>query len=113
MTWRRTLSSGAVLSLLAMRPATPQSGTPEAQRWDRPEIGVNLALGLGRGQFHQFVKAAGGFGGYGAFPIALHGGVALRAGPSGVFPRFGSLVGPPALRTEAYITSPPRGPPPP
>src|SRR2546428_5351552 len=107
MTWRRTLSSGAVLSLLAMRPATPQSGTPEAQRWDRPEIGVNLALGLGRGQFHQFVKAAGGFGGDGAFPNALHRGVGPPGGPSGFFPRFRSWVGPPALRNQSYIPSPP------
>src|SRR2546426_12796543 len=103
MTWRRTLSSGAVLSLLAMRPATPQSGTAEAQRWDRPEIRVNLALGLGRGQFHQFVKAAGGFGGYGAVPIALHGGVALRAHPSGVFHRFDSWWGPPGLGAQACL----------
>src|SRR5437016_12532111 len=103
MTWRRTLSSGAVLSLLAMRPATPQSGTPEAQRWDRPEIGVNLALGLGRGQFHQFVKAAGGFGGYGAFPIALHGGLALRADLPVLVHGLDAGPGPPALRTGSYL----------
>src|SRR2546426_7673138 len=110
MTWRRTLSSGAVLSLLAMRPATPQSGTPEAQRWDRPEIGVNLALGLGRGQFHQFVKAAGGFGGDGAVPVPLHGGVGRRADPSGVFPGFESVRGPPALRSPTVIARLPARP---
>src|SRR5256885_13091453 len=86
---------------ISMRPATPQSGTPEAQRWDRPEIGVNLALGLGRGQFHQFVKAAGGFGGDGAVPIALDGGVGVRAGPPGLFHRVSTWAGPPALRTAA------------
>src|SRR5438128_7330435 len=110
MTWRRTLSSGAVLSLLAMRPATPQSGTPEAQRWDRPEIGVNLALGLGRGQFQEFVQAAGGFGAYGAVPIALHGGLALRADLSVLFHGFDSWSGPPAFDTESYITSLRAGP---
>src|SRR3989442_1095754 len=110
MTWRRTLSSGAVLSLLVLRPAASQSGSHEPRRWDGPEIGVNLALGLGRGQFQQFVKAAGGFGGYGALPIALHGGLKVRADLSVLFHAFDSWSGPPAFDTESNITSLRAGP---
>src|SRR5947208_7243000 len=110
MIWRRTLSSGALLGLLAMRPATPQSGSHQPPRWERPQLGLNLALGLGRGRFQQFVQAAGGFGVYGAFPIALHGGLALRADLSVLFHGFDSWSGPPAFDTESYITSLRAGP---
>src|SRR2546429_3511958 len=110
MIWRRTLSSGALLGLLAMRPAAPQSGSHQPRRWERPQVGFTVALGLGRGQFRQFVNAAGGFGGYGAFPIALHGGLALRADFSVLFHGFDSWSGPPAFDTESYITSLRAGP---
>ena len=43
-----------MLGLLAVRPAAPQSGSHERRRWERPQVGLNLALGLGRGQFQQF-----------------------------------------------------------
>src|SRR5438477_10330030 len=104
MIWRRTLSSGALIGLLAMRPAAPQSGSHQPPRWERPQLGLNLALGLGRGRFQQFVQAAGGFGLYGAVPIALRGGVALRADFSVLFHGFDSWSGPPAFNTESYIT---------
>ena len=110
MIWRRTLSSGALLGLLAMRPAAPQSGSHEPRRWDRPEVGLNLALGLGRGRFRQFVEAAGGIGGYGALPIALHGSVSLRADLSVLFHEFDSWTGPPSFNTQSYITSLRAGP---
>ena len=110
MMWRRTLTSGALLGLLAMRPAAPQSGSHEPRRWERPQVGLNLALGLGRGQFQEFVQAAGGFGAYGAVPIALHGGLALRAYLSVLFHGFDSWSGPPAFDTESYITSLRAGP---
>jgi len=110
MIWRRTLSSGALLGLLAMRPAAPQSGSHQPPRWERPQLGLNLALGLGRGRFQQFVQAAGGFGLYGAVPIALRGGVALRADFSVLFHGFDSWSGPPAFNTESYITSLRAGP---
>ena len=110
MIWRRTLSSGALLGLLAMRPAAPQSGSHQPPRWERPQLGLNLALGLGRGRFQQFVQAAGGFGVYGAVPIALHGGLALRADFSVLFHGFDSWSGPPAFNTESYITSLRAGP---
>ena len=110
MIWRRTLSSGALLGLLAMRPAAPQSGSHQPPRWERPQLGLNLALGLGRGRFQQFVQAAGGFGLYGAVPIALRGGVALRADFSVLFHGFDSWSGPPVFNTESYITSLRAGP---
>jgi hypothetical protein len=110
MTWRRTLSSGAVLSLLAMRPAAPQVASHEPGRWDRPEIGLTLAVGLGRGQFQQFVQAAGGLGAYGTLPIAPHGALALRADVSVLFHAFESWSGTPAFNTESYITSLRAGP---
>ena len=71
---------------------------------------MNLALGLGRGRFHDFVKAAGGFGAYGTLPIALRGGLALRADLSVLFHGFDSWSGPPAFDTESYITSLRAGP---
>jgi len=107
---RRTLSSGALLGLLATRPAAPQSASHQPRRWDRPQVGFTLALGLGRGQFQQFVQAAGGLGAYGAVPIALHGGLALRADLSVLFHGFDSWSGPPAFNTESYITSLRAGP---
>ncbi len=110
MIWRRTLSSGVLLGLLAVRPAAPQSGSHERRRWERPQLGFNLALGLGRGQFQQFVQAAGGLGAYGAVPIALHGGLALRVDVSVLFHGFDSWSGPPAFNTESYITSLRAGP---
>src|SRR2546421_11239587 len=110
MIWRRTLFTGALLGLLAVRPAAPQSASHQPRRWDRPQVGFTLALGLGRGQFQQFVQAAGGFGAYGAVPIALHGGLALRADLSVLFHGFDSWSGPPAFNTESYITSLRAGP---
>jgi len=110
MSWRGRLSSGALVSLLVVRPAASQSESRESRRWDGPEIGFNLALAFGRGQFQQFVKAAGGVGGYGALPIAMHGGLKLRADLSVLFHGFDSWSGPPAFDTESYITSLRAGP---
>src|SRR5438046_7432221 len=70
----RTLLVGAVLSVAMQGTATSRLEGQQERRWGGPEIGLNLALGLGRGRFHDFVKAAGGFGAYGTLPIALRGG---------------------------------------
>src|SRR5437879_7080614 len=75
----RTPLVGAVLSVAVQGTATSRLEGQQERRWGGPEIGLNLALGLGRGRFHDFVKAAGGFGAYGTLPIALQGGLALRA----------------------------------
>src|SRR5207249_6794964 len=75
----RTLLVGAVLSVAMQGTATSRLEGQQERRWGGPEIGLNLALGLGRGRFHDFVKAAGGFGAYGTLPIALRGGLAARS----------------------------------
>ena len=71
---------------------------------------MNLALGLGRGRFHDFVKAAGGFGAYGTLPIALRGGLALRADLSVLFHDFETWSSFPDITTKSYITSLRAGP---
>src|SRR5436853_3130541 len=96
----RTLLVGAVLSVAVQGTAT----------WGGPEIGLNLALGLGRGRFHDFVKAAGGFGAYGTLPIALGGGLALRADLSVLFHDFETCACVPDITTKSYITSLRAGP---
>ena len=85
----RTPFSGTLLCVVVARGALPQGEAQEPRRWQRPEVGVNVALGLGRGQFQQCVDAAVGFGGYGSLPVALHGGLALRADLSGEGQRLG------------------------
>src|SRR5436309_4357166 len=106
----RTLLLGAVLGVAVQGTATSRLEGQQERRWGGPEIGLSLALGLGRGRFHDFVKAAGGFGAYGTLPIALRGGLALRADLSVLFHGFDSWSGPPAFDTESYITSLRAGP---
>ena len=99
------LVGGAVVG-----PATSRLGAQQERRWGRPELGLNLALGLGRGRFSDFVKAAGGFGGYATLPIALDGGLALRADLSVLFHDFATWSGFPTIDTKSYITSLRAGP---
>lgn len=91
---------------------TAPSGLEAQQggRWGGPDVGLNLQLGLGRGRFHDFVKAAGGFGGYGTLPIALHGGLALRADLSVLFHDFETWSSFPDITTKSYITTLRAGP---
>src|SRR5438874_3003200 len=106
----RTLLVGAVLSVAMQGTATSRLEGQQERRWGGPEVGLNLALGLGRGRFHDFVKAAGGFGGYGTLPIALHGGLALRADLSVLFHDFATWSSFPTINTKSYITSLRAGP---
>src|SRR2546429_1278090 len=106
----RTLLVGAVLSVAMQGTATSRLEGQQERRWGGPEIGLNLALGLGRGRFHDFVKAAGGFGGYGTLPIALRGGLALRADLSVLFHDFETWSSFPDITTKSYITSLRAGP---
>src|SRR2546429_1868088 len=101
----RTLLVGAVLSVAMQGTATSRLEGQQERRWGGPEIGLNLALGLGRGRFHDFVKAAGGFGAYGTLPIALRGGLALRADLSVLFHDFETWSSFPDITTKSYITS--------
>src|SRR2546427_12513962 len=87
----RTLLVGAVLSVAMQGTATSRLEGQQERRWGGPEIGLNLALGLGRGRFNDFVKAAGGFGAYGTLPIALRGGVAFRGDLTMLFHQFETL----------------------
>src|SRR5438552_9510294 len=100
---KKTRKVGAVLGVAVEGTATSRLEGQQERRWGGAEIGLNLALG--RGRFHDFVKAAGGFGAYGTLPIALRGGLALRADLSVLFHGFDSWSGPPAFETESYITS--------
>src|SRR2546429_5450411 len=106
----RTLLVGAVLSVAMQGIATSRLEGQQERRWSGPEIGLNLALGLGRGRFHDFVKAAGGFGAYGTLPIALRGGLALRADLSVLFHDFETWSSFPDITTKSYITSLRAGP---
>src|SRR3989449_8712152 len=106
----RTLLVGAVLSVAMQGTATSRLEGQQERRWGGPEIGLNLALGLGRGRFHDFVKAAGGFGAYGTLPIALRGGLALRADLSVLFHDFETWSSFPDITTKSYITSLRAGP---
>src|SRR5207247_3041186 len=101
----RTLLVGAVLSVAVQGTVTSRLEGQQERRWGGPEIGLNLALGLGRGRFHDFVKAAGGFGAYGTLPIALRGGLALRADFSVLFHDFETWSSFPDITTNSYITS--------
>src|SRR5439155_16144871 len=106
----RTLLFGALLGVAVAGPATSRLGAQQEPRWGGPEVGLNLVLGLGRGRVHDFVKAAGGFGGYGTLPIALHGGLALRADLSVLFHDFATWSSFPTINTKSYITSLRAGP---
>ena len=106
----RTLLVGAVLSVAMQGTATSRLEGQQERRWGGPEIGLNLALGLGRGRFHDFVKAAGGFGAYGTLPIALRGGLALRADLSVLFHDFETWSSFPDITTKSYITTLRAGP---
>src|SRR5213594_1972678 len=106
----RTLLVGAVLGVAVQGTATSRLEGQQERRWGGPEIGLNLALGLGRGRFHDFVKAAGGFGAYGTLPIALRGGLALRADLSVLFHDFETWSSFPDITTKSYITSLRAGP---
>src|SRR5256885_12846659 len=106
----RTLLGGGVLSVAMQGAATSRLEGQQERRWGGPEIGLNLALGLGRGRFQDFVKAAGGFGAYGTVPIALQGGLALRADLSVLFHDFETWSGFPPINTKSYITSLRAGP---
>ena len=101
----RTPFSGALLCVVVAQGALAQGEAREPRRWQRPEVGLNVALGLGRGQFQQFVDAAVGFGGYGSLPVALHGGLALRADLSVLYHEFDTWSGFPPIETKSYITS--------
>src|SRR3989440_9419145 len=101
---------GAVVSVAVQVTATSRLEGQQERRWGGPEIGLNLALGLGRGRFHDFVKAAGGFGAYGTLPIALRGGLALRADLSVLFHDFETWSSFPDITTKSYITSLRAGP---
>lgn len=103
--WSRTLAAGALLSVAVAGRAAAQSGLREAERWEGREAGLSLSLGLGRGQFHDFVKVAGGVGGYAAFPIALHGALRARADLSVLFHGFDTWSGSPPIETDSYITT--------
>src|SRR5437879_6684213 len=105
-----TLLVGAVLSVAVQGTATSRLEGQQERRWGGPEIGLNLALGLGRGRFHDLVKAAGGFGAYATVPIALQGGLALRADLSVLFHDFETWSGFPPINTKSYITSLRAGP---
>src|SRR5213078_2504139 len=106
----RTLLVGAVLGVAVQGTATSRLEGQQERRWGGPEIGLNLTLGLGRGRFHDFVKAAGGFGAYGTLPIALRGGLALRAELSVLFHDFETWSSFPDITTKSYITSLRAGP---
>src|SRR3989475_11387896 len=106
----RTLLVGRVLGVAMQRTPTSRLEGQQERRWGGPEIGLNLALGLGRGRFHDFVKAAGGFGAYGTLPIALRGGLALRADLSVLFHDFETWSSFPDITTKSYITSLRAGP---
>ena len=106
----RWLLFGALLGVAVAGPATSRLRAQQEQRWGGPEVGLNLALGLGRGRFQDFVKAAGGFGAYATVPIALQGGLALRADLSVLFHDFETWSGFPPINTKSYITSLRAGP---
>src|SRR2546428_7030064 len=100
----RTLLVGAVLSVAVQGTATSRLRAQQERRWGGPEVGLNLALGLGRGRFQDFVKAAGGFGAYGTVPIALQGGLALRADLSVLFYDFTTWPAFPPITTNSSTT---------
>ena len=106
----RSLLFGALLGVAVAGPATSRLRAQQERRWGGPEVGLNLALGLGRGRFQDFVKAAGGFGAYATVPIALQGGLALRADLSVLFHDFETWSGFPPINTKSYITSLRAGP---
>ena len=62
--WRLLLVLVAATNLAAQNPALRP-----VHRWGAPEVGLNLSLGLGRGEFKSFVKAAGGIGAFVAVPL--------------------------------------------
>src|SRR5438105_12706455 len=101
----RTLLVGAVLSVAVQGTATSRLEGQQERRWGGPEIGLNLALGLGRGRFHDFVKAAGGFGAYGTLPIALRGGLARREEHTAELQSRVELVCRPLLEKKKHLTS--------
>src|SRR2546426_9950376 len=74
---RAALCIGVLLASAVTNAAAQSPALRPVNRWGAPELGLNLALGLGRGEFKTFVRAAGGIGGYLAVPLDPAGALAL------------------------------------
>src|SRR5439155_24030029 len=81
---RAALCIGVLLASAVTNAAAQNPALRPVNRWGAPELGLNLALGLGRGEFKTFGRAAGGIGGYPAVPL----------GPAGTFPLRRGFRGP-------------------
>ncbi len=98
--WRLLLVLAAATNLAAQNPALRP-----VHRWGAPEVGLNLSLGLGRGEFKSFVKAAGGIGAFVAVPLDPAGALAIRGDFSILYHNYDTWVLYPVVTTKSYVST--------
>jgi hypothetical protein len=101
----RTTPLVILLAFATSRAAAQYPALREVHRWATPELGLNLALGLGQGEFASFVKAAGGLGGYLAVPLDARGTVAIRGDFSILYHNYDTWVLYPVVTTKSYVST--------
>jgi len=99
------LCIGILFALVSTTAAAQNPALRPVSRWRAPELGINLALGLGRGEFKSFVKAAGGIGGYFALPLDHGGGFAIRGDFSVLYHNYDTWVLYPVVTTKSYVST--------
>src|SRR3989441_8542641 len=107
---RAALCIGVLLASAVTNAAAQNPALRPVNRWGAPELGLNLALGLGRGEFKTFVRAAGGIGGYLAVPLDPAGTFGIRGGFSVLYHNYDTRVVYPAVTTKSYRSPPQIGP---
>ena len=99
------LSIGVLIALASSTAAAQNPALRPVSRWGAPEFGLNVALGLGRGEFKSFVKAAGGIGGYFALPLDQGGAFAIRGDFSVLYHNYDTWVLYPVVTTKSYVST--------
>lgn len=99
------LCIGVLLALVGTTAAAQNPELRPVSRWGAPELGLNLSLGLGRGEFKSFVKAAGGIGGYFALPLDQRGAFAIRGDFSILYHNYDTWVLYPVVTTKSYVST--------
>jgi len=100
-----TVCSGVLLAIAATTAAAQNPALRPVNRWGAPEVGLNLSLGLGQGEFKSFVRAAGGIGGYVAVPLDPAGTFAIRGDFSVLYHNYDTWVLYPVVTTKSYVST--------
>ena len=102
---RAAFCIGVLLASAVTNAAAQNPALRPVNRWGAPELGLNLSLGLGRGEFKSFVRAAGGIGGYLAVPLDPAGTFAIRGDFSVLYHNYDTWVLYPVVTTRSYVST--------